>query len=109
MHLADPGGLGQWFGGSDSGDTKGGSSSGGSSNSGMGEKMHQVHSIDYGMMTALTGGTGAQRRISAVSPKSIGGDTDEISQVLSTQSDMTSRTKGRESDLMYADMLRSMR
>lgn len=93
LDFADPGGLGRWFG---SGDGDAGD-----------EKHRPVSYVDYG---AGDGGGGRPHRSgSGVSPKSLAGDTDEISQVLSNQSDVTARTKGRESDMMYADMLRSMR
>jgi hypothetical protein len=110
MSFADPGGLTRWYGSAgDAGDDTKRSSSGSSSNGATMEKLHQVTSIDYGMMRPIGGGDAAHRKISMVSPTSVAGETDEISQVLSTQSDLTSRNKGRESDVMYADMLRSMR
>lgn len=99
MSLADPGGLGNWFGSTD-------------------EKHQQIDVIDHesGINSNNSNSSSShhhdhayQRRSSGVSPNSFGDDTDEISQVVSNQSVPTARTKGRESDMLYADMLRSMK
>lgn len=50
----------------------------------------------------------ARKRFSTSGPSKSSDGDDEISQIMTNQSQGTARTRGRESDFLYADMLRSM-
>ncbi|ETN36381.1 uncharacterized protein HMPREF1541_08658 [Cyphellophora europaea CBS 101466] len=98
MNEPEQGRMASWFRGS-----TGGGGDGSSPNGNHRDEKHAFSSLDHEVDVRNA------QRLSGVSPtKSIGGDTDEISQVMSNQSEMTARTKGRESDLPYADFMRSI-